>query len=49
MVQMNRFTRQNSDTDVENKHMDAKGGKLAEGRGMDWEFGVGRCKLQHLE
>ena len=19
------------------------------GRGMDWEFGVGRCKLLHLE
>ena len=20
-----------------------------EGRGMDWEFGIGRCKLLHLE
>ena len=22
---------------------------LRGGRGMDWEFGVGRCKLLHLE
>ena len=24
-------------------------GELGGGRGMDWEFGVGRCKLLHLE
>ena len=32
-------------TDVENRL--AKGEGV--GRGMDWEFGVGRCKLLHLE
>ena len=49
MVQMNRFTRQNSDTDVENKHMDAKGGKLGGGGGMNWEIGVDIYTLIHIK
>ena len=34
-------------TDMENRLVVAKGG--AEGSGMDWEFGVSRGKLSHLE
>ena len=34
-------------TDMENRLVVAKGG--AEGSGMDWEFGVSRGKLLHLE
>ena len=32
----------NRDTDVENKHMDTKGGKVAGvgGSGMNWEIGI---------
>ena len=32
---------------MENRLVVAKGEEG--GRGMDWEFGVGRCKLLHLE
>ena len=32
--------------DIENRHVVATWG---EGRGIDWEFGVSRCKLFHLE
>ena len=34
-------------TDMENRLVAAKG--EWEGRGMDWESGVNRCKLLHLE
>ena len=34
-------------TGPENRLVVAKG--EGGGRGMDWEFGVGRCKLLHLE
>ena len=34
-------------TDIENRLVVAKGNR--EGSGMDWEFGVSRCKLFHLE
>ena len=33
--------------DMENRFVVAKG--EGEGSGMDWEFGVSRCKLLHLE
>ena len=33
--------------DIENRLVVAKGERG--GRGMDWEFGVGRCKLLHSE
>ena len=36
-----------TDTDIENRLMVAKGQEGASG--LDWEFGVGRCKLLHLE
>ena len=35
----------NSATDIENGFVVAKGGR----GGMDWEFGVSRCKLLHTE
>jgi len=31
--------------DIADRFVVAEGG----GSGMDWEFGVGRCKLLHLE
>ena len=34
-------------TDIENRLVVAKGEGC--GRGMDWEFGVSRCKLLHIE
>ena len=34
-------------TDIENRLVVAKA--EGEGSGMDWEFGVGRCKLLHFE
>ena len=37
MVEMNWFARQNK-TDVENKHMDTKGGKWGWGGRMNWEI-----------
>ena len=36
-----------TDSDMENRLVVDKG--EGGGRGMDWEFGVGRCKLLHLE
>ena len=36
-----------TDSDIENRLVVAKG--VGAGRGMDWEFGVSRCKLLHLE
>ena len=37
----------NGNTDIENRLVVAKGEGL--GGGVGWEFGVGRCKLLHLE
>ena len=39
--------RTETDSDIVNRLVVAKGS--GGGRGMDWEFGVGRCKLLHLE
>ena len=37
-------------TDIENRFVAAKvATRKWEGSGMEWEFGVGRCKLLHLE
>ena len=36
-----------TDSDKENRLVVAKG--VGRGSGMDWEFGVSRCKLLHLE
>ena len=36
-----------ADSQTENGHVVAKG--KGRGSGMNWEFGVGRCKLSHLE
>ena len=47
MWHMNLSTKQNRLTDMENKLVVAKG--EWEESGMDWEFGVSRCKLLHLE
>ena len=40
-------TKQKTDSDTENRPVVAK--EEEGGRGMDWEFGVSRCKLLHLE
>ena len=47
MAQMKLSTNRNRLIDIENRFMVAKGegGKS----GMDWEFGVSRYKLLHLE
>ena len=35
-------------TDIQNRLVVAKGrGRGMVGRGMDWEYGIGRCKLLH--
>ena len=47
MPQMNTSADRNRLTDMENRFVVAKG-KTGES-GMDWEFGVSRCKLLHLE
>ena len=46
MTQMNLSTKQKQ-TDIENRLVVAKG-KGGRG-GNDWEFGISRCKLLHLE
>ena len=46
MAQMNLSTEHRL-TDMENRLVVAKA--EGEGSGVDWEFGVGRCKLLHLE
>ena len=43
---MNLTTKQNGLTHIKNRLVAAKGGG---GCGTDWEFGVSRCKLLHLE
>ena len=46
MAQMNLSTKQKQT----HRHRDQTCGFRGQGgRGMDWEFGVGRCKLLHLE
>ena len=46
MAQMNLSTKQKQT----HRHRDQTCGFWGQGgRGMDWEFGVGRCKLLHLE
>ena len=42
MLQKNHLQGRNRDTDVENKHMDAEGGKqrMRGGGGMNWEIGI---------
>ena len=46
MAQMNLSTEKKI-MDLENRPVVAKGG--GGGNAMDWEFGVRRCKLLHLE
>ena len=43
---MNIPMKQNRLTDLENRPVVAKAGN---GAGMDWEFGIGRCKLVYIE
>ena len=45
MAEMNLLQNRNRLIDVENRLVVPRGG----GRGIDWEFGVGRGKLLHLE
>ena len=46
MTQMNRCTKQNRLTDIENRLVVAKGEGV---RGeMNWEFGISRCKLLYI-
>ena len=47
MMQMNLFTKQNILTDFKNKLMVTKGDRS--GRGMDGNFGPGRCTLLYME
>ena len=47
MAQMNYIQKRNRFIDIENRLVVAKGeGKES---GVDWKFGVSRCKLLHLE
>ena len=48
MAQINLSTRFCRLTDIENRLVVAKGAGGG-GRGVDWEFGVSRCKLLYLE
>ena len=36
-----------TDSDIEDRRVVAKG--VEGGRGMDWEFGISRCKLVYIE
>ena len=47
MAQMNLFAKQKQTPDRENRLVVAKGEGTE--KGMDWESGVSRCKLLHLE
>ena len=47
MAQMNLSTKWKQITDIENRHVVAKGEGV--GRGMDWEVVVSRCKLLYME
>ena len=47
MAQMNLSTKQKQTHRLENRLVVVKG--LGGGSGIDWEFGVGRCKPLHLE
>ena len=44
---MNLSTEKKLNLNLENRLMAAKG--EGKGVGMDWEFGVNKCKLQHWE
>ena len=44
MAQMN-LSREKKLMDMENRFVVVEGGR---GSGMDWEFGISRCKLLHL-
>ena len=45
MAQMNLFIRHKQI----HRHREQTCGCQGGGSGMDWEFGVGRCKLLHME
>ena len=45
MAQMNLFTKQKQT----HRHREQTYGCQGGARGTDWEFGVGGCKLSHLE
>ena len=47
MTQMNLSMKQNRIRDIENRLVVAKG--EAGGRGMNWEFGISRCKLVYID
>ena len=47
MAQMSLSSNRNRLSDIKNSLVGAKG--EGRGGGMDWEFGVSRCKLLHLE
>ena len=47
MTQMNISTKQKQTQDIENRFVVAK--REGGGGGMDWEFGISRCKLLYLE
>ena len=52
MVQMNRFAGQKLDTDVENKHMDTKGGKPqcgVDGGVLNWAIGIDMYTLMCIK
>ena len=47
MTQMNLSTNRNRLMDIENRLVVAKGEGV--GRGMEWEFGISRCKLLYID
>ena len=47
IIQMNLFTKQKQIVDMEGRLLFARG--MGEEKGMDREFGAGRCRLLHLE
>ena len=49
MAQMNLSRKQKQTQDTENKLMVIKAGWGSGWRGMDWELGVSRYKLSHIE
>ena len=48
MAQMNLSTKQKN-SQTQRTDLWLPSGKGKEGSGMDWKFGVSRCKLLHLE
>ena len=47
MAQVNLSTKQKRTHDIENRLMVAKGERGR--KGMEWEFGISRCKLVYIE